>query len=67
MDASCMFLKVPALNERNSDKIVCSTPRLKSWLFTPGTKVLFEVASTSAVNVREEYGLTATPASNLRF
>lgn len=54
VDASCMFLNVPTLNDRNSVRIVCSIPRLKSWLFTPGTKVLFEVTSTSAVKVKVE-------------
>src|SRR4026208_718328 len=52
--ASCIFLKAPTRNDRNSEKIVCSAPRLNIWLFMPGTNVLFEVASTSAVNVSEE-------------
>ena len=51
---SFIFLKAPRRNDRNSEKIVCSTPRLNTWLLTPGTNVLLEVASTSAVNVREE-------------
>src|SRR6185503_21182951 len=52
--ASFMFLKAPTRNDRNSEKMVCSAPRLKIWLLMPGTNVLFEVASTSAVNVSEE-------------
>src|SRR6185295_13865509 len=59
--ASCIFLKAPTRNDKNSEKMVCSAPRLNTWLLIPGTNVLFEVTSTSAVNVSEEYGLIARP------
>src|SRR5713101_318789 len=52
--ASFIFLKAPRRNDINSEKMVCSAPKLNTWLLTPGTSVLFEVASTSAVNVSEE-------------
>ena len=52
---SCMFLKAPTRNDRNSVRIVCSAPKLRTWLLTPGTNVLFEVASTSADNVNDGF------------
>ena len=30
--ASCIFLNAPSLNDRSSERMVCSAPRLKSWL-----------------------------------